>query len=350
MRGRHHSMLAFALLCGTLPDSDCFAQSNGKAKPDNPEAQYELAQKYETETGVEHNWATALDLYESAARQGHSQSMFRLGVLYYNGDVFGDTMKADNGLAWLWLSFAAAHGQSEAKSEADRITPELSPSILRDLRMHAAKTLVNGNEVPPKVEIGVDLYRIGAKEGSPKAAEILGALYLGGTLVPRDIVLGRTWYETAAKEGSVKAAEILGNLYMEGTFIARDPALARTWYEKAAGEGSVLAIPQLAKIAESDSPPNLAKAIELYRKAALSGDLRSVYRVGEMYAGGLGVARNLVLAHVWFTAAGYYNLAEGTAAARKLEAEMTSAQLEEARTQVHDLIATVEPSNQRAPD
>ncbi len=299
------------LLCGALVHADALAQTDVKAKPDSPEAQYELAKKYETGTGVEHSLETAIELYEQAARHGHSQSMLRLGVLYYNGDVLGGTVKADKELAWLWFTFAAAHGQSQAGLDAERITQELHPSILHDLKMHAAETLVEGNEVPANVEKGVELYR------------------------------------SAAQDGSAKAAEILGTLYMEGTRVPRDLGLASAWYEKAARAGSFRAMFDLAKMAESESPPKLARAFELYRKAALKGDARSMYRVGEMYASGFGTPPDLVLAHAWFTVAGYFELAGGRAAARELEAKLTRGEIEKAQIEAHKLIVSVEPSDPR---
>jgi TPR repeat protein len=294
------------LMCASLMNVDSFAQTGENAKLDNPEKQYELAKKYETGAGVERSLETAIDLYEQAAHQGHSQSMLRLGILYYNGEVLGGTIKADNELAWLWFTFAAAHGQLQATGDAEVIAKDLHPSILRDLKMHAAETLLEGNEVPASVDKSVELYRSLAEDGSAKAAEILGALYMEGKLVPRQ------------------------------------PGLASAWYEKAAVAGSFRAMYGLAKIAESESPPNLPKALELYRKAARKGDARSMYRLGEMYTGGLGVTRDLVLAHAWFTAAGYFKLDEGTAAARRLEAELSRAQIEKAQIETHKLIASVE--------
>ena len=172
MRGLPFSVMA--LMCASLMNVDSFAQTDAKAKPDNPEKQYALAKKYETGAGVERSLETAIDLYEQAAHQGHSQSMLRLGILYYNGEVLGATIKADNELAWLWFTFAAAHGQLQSTTDAERIAKDLHPSILRDLKMHAAETLVEGNEVPASVDKGIELYRSLAEDGSAKAAEILG--------------------------------------------------------------------------------------------------------------------------------------------------------------------------------
>lgn len=302
MRGLPFSVMAW--MCVSILNVDSFAQTDAKAKPGNPEKQYELATKYETGDGVERSLETAIELYERAAQQGHSQSMLRLGILYHNGEVLGGTIKADNELAWLWFTFATAHGQPQATTDAERIAKDLHPSILRDLKMHAAETLVEGNEVPARADKGIELYR------------------------------------SLAEEGSAKAAEILGTLYMEGKLMPRQPGLASAWYEKAAAAGSFRAMYELAKIAESESPPNFANALELYRKAARKGDARSMYRLGEMYTGGLGVTRDLVLAHAWFTAAGYFKLDEGTAAARKLEPELSRAQIEKAQLETHKLIAS----------
>jgi hypothetical protein len=300
--------IVLLLLCGGAAHADSFAQTKAKAQSGNPEAQYQLAKMYEGGTGVERSVETALDWYKQAAGHGHSQSMLRLAVLYYNGDVLGNTIKADPQEAWLWFTFAAAYGQAQAATDAERVGRELRPATLRDLKLRAAKALVDGNEVPANVGRGVELYRAAAEDGSADAAERLAALYMGGARVPRDTAQASAWYERAARAGSVRA------------------------------------MTALAKIAESDSPPDLARAFELYRKAALKSDTKSMYRVGEMYAAGTGVSRNLVSAYSWFTVAGDFDFVEGRAAARELEVRLTRDQIERARIEVHSIIASLEPT------
>lgn len=303
-------LVVLLLLCGATAHADSFAQTKAKAQSGNPEAQYQLAKMYEGGTGVERSIETALDWYKQAASHGHSQSMLRLAVLYYNGDVLGNTLKADPREAWLWFTFAAAHGQAQASTDSERVGKELRPATLRDLKMRAAKALVDGNEVPANVGRGIELYRTAAEEGSAEGAEMLAALYMEGDRVPRDTLQASAWYERAARAGSVRG------------------------------------MTALAKIAESESPPDLARAFELYRKAALKSDTKSMYRVGEMYAAGAGVSRNLVLAYSWFIVAGDFDLVEGRAAARELEVKLTRDQIERAQIEAHNIIASVEPNHE----
>lgn len=313
MRGLR-SILTMVLLSTGIMSVDLSAQTDAIAKPDSPEKQFELAQRYETGAGVERNLETAIHWYEQAASHGHSQSMLQLGMIYYNGDILGGTLKADNQLSWLWFTFAAAHGQPQASQDADRIAEELHPLNLRDLKLRAAEVLVYGDEAPSNVEKGIELY------------------------------------SSVAEGGSAKAAEILGALYMEGTLVQRNAVLAKTWYEKAAEAGSFRAMYELARMAETESPPNQAKAFEMYRKAGLKGHARSMFRVGEIYSGGLGVPRDLVLAHAWFTVAGYFEVAEGKAAARELDAKLTQRQIERAQIEAHNLIVSVDPSVRVRPE
>ncbi len=297
-----------SLLCGAAAHADSFAQTKSKAQSGNLEAQYQLAEMYEGGTGVERSVEAALDWYKQAASHGHSQSMLRLAVLYYNGDVLGNTMKADPQEAWLWFTYAAAHGQAQASTDSERVGKELRPATLLALKMRAAKSLVDGSEVPANVGRGIELYRAAAENGSTDAAEMLAALYMEGAKVPRDTAQASAWYERAARSGSVRAMNAL------------------------------------ATIAESESPPDLARAFELYRKAALKSDAKSMYRVGEMYAAGAGVSRNLVLAYSWFTVAGDFDSVEGKAAARELEVKLTRDQIVRAQIEVHSIIASVEPT------
>src|SRR5262245_29814862 len=133
MGGLPCSVLTMVLLSSGFVNIDLSGQTDAKAGPNSPEKQYELAHRYETGAGVERSLETAIHWYEQAASHGHSQSMFQLGVIYYNGDVLGGTLKADNELSWLWFTFAAANGQPQASQDADRIVGELHPSNLRGL-------------------------------------------------------------------------------------------------------------------------------------------------------------------------------------------------------------------------
>jgi hypothetical protein len=332
--------LVVLVLCAGLR-ADSFKETVAKAEGGNADAQYQLGNMYERGTGVERSIESALEWYKQAATHGHSQSMQRLAVLYYNGDALGNTIKADPEQAWFWFTFAAIYGQTQASADATRVAGELRKSNLPDLRMRVAKALIEGDIVPAKIDKGVELYRAAAEEGSIDAAELLAALYTEGTRVPRDSAKAVAWYEKAANAGSLRAMFALAKIAESAS--PRDSARAAAWYEKAAKAGSLPAMFALAQLAESESPPNPQRVFELYRKAALRSDGKSMYRLGELYAQGVGVPRDPFLAYCWFVVAGDFDLREGKAAARDLEVNLTDDQLKKARLEISKIIASVEP-------
>jgi uncharacterized protein len=330
------------LLCGSVAVASSFEQIEAKARTGSPDAQYRAARMLESGDGVARTLAGAIQWYEKAAKQGHSPSMLRLGMLYYNGEVLGGEVKADPPLAWLWFTFASAYGETAAASEADRIASEILPSVLLDLRMRAAASLASGDFVPANTDKAIALYSSIAQSGSPSAAEALGALYLDPDHGHRDLKQATKWYQQAAEAGSLDASLTLGAMYMDGISVPRDLNEAAKWYQRAAEAGSLRASFCLAKIAESGTKPDFTKAFQMYSETARKADAHSMYRLGEMYAAGTGTAPDILMAYAWFTAAGYFDLKDAKAAARELEPKLTQKQIQQGQLQAHNLIASIE--------
>lgn len=282
-----------------------------KAEAGDPAAQYRLAQMLDNGEQSAPNVPGAIQWYERAAGQGNAKAMLRLGILYYNGDVHGDAVPADPQTAWLWFTFAAASGEQTASAQADNISTEFLPSALRDLRLRAADSLMVGKMVPSNVAAAVGLYRV------------------------------------VALDGSVEAAEMLGDLYMEGKRVPRDLGEAARWWEKATTLGSPKGLYSLARIAESGSPPDFGRALELYRKAAQKADAQSIFRIGEMHAEGIGVARDPMLADAWFKVAAYLDLQKAQAAVREFEAKLTPEQIHQAQMQASQILDSIGLQEQR---
>src|SRR5690242_7029296 len=128
-------------------------QANAQAIscPDNKsgmEAQYRVAEKLETGRGVTRNVPAAMACYEQAAARGHAPSMSKLGMLYYNGDVLGDSVPADPKMAWTWFTLASVHGERSATAEAQRIEADLNQDALESLREKVGEYLLVGVIIP----------------------------------------------------------------------------------------------------------------------------------------------------------------------------------------------------------
>jgi TPR repeat protein len=303
----HRIHFAILLLwgCALTGAETTVDQLKKKAEAGDPAAQYRLAQMLENRGQSAPNVPAAIQWYERAASQGNSKAMLRLGILYYNGDVHGDAVQTDPQTAWLWFTFAAASGEQTASAQADNISSEFLPIVLRDLRLRAANSLMFGKMVPSNVAGALGLYRV------------------------------------AALDGSVEAAEVLGDLYREGKRVPRDLEEAARWWEKATALGSPKGMYALARIAESGSPPDFGRALQLYRKAAQKADAQSIFRIGEMYSEGIAMARDPMLADAWFKVASYLGLREAQAAAAKLEAKLTHEQAGQAQIEASRILDSI---------
>lgn len=302
---RHICCVFLVILTCAVANADTPKQLRQKAEAGDSDAQYWLAQSLESGSESARDVAAAVQWYERAAGRGNSKAMLRLGVLNYNGNVHGDAIPADTQAAWLWFTFAAAYGEPTAAEQADTISGELRPAILRDLQLRAADSLMSGKMVPSNIEKAIELYR------------------------------------TAATSGSMEAAEVLGRLCGEGVRVPPNLAEATRWWEKALELGSPKATYSLGRIAESGSPPNFVRALELYRTAAQRVDTDSICRIGEMYADGIGVPRDPVLADAWLTVAAYFDVKKAKAALQDLEPKLSADQLRQAHGEAGRMLDSI---------
>src|SRR5215471_1858733 len=136
---------------------------------------------------------------------------------------------------------------------------------------------------------------------------LAGALEEGRSAIESDgYATALALWEPLAEEGNAEAQSGLGNLYSNGYGVARDYERALYWYGRAAEQGYALA----------------------------------QFGLGFHYEHGLGVERDLVLAYAW------YSLAEARTEGalrdlmvdnrERVEASMTSAQLDEAERLVRE--------------
>jgi uncharacterized protein YdaT len=135
------------------------------------------------------DYAKARDWYEKAADGGNPDAMFKLGVIYQNGQ----------GVA---LDYAKAR----------------------------------------------EWYEKAADRGNADAMANLGWLYANGRGVPQDYAKAREWYEKAADNGNAPAMVSLGLLYENGKGVPQDYAKAREWYEKAAAKDNADAKTRLQQL------------------------------------------------------------------------------------------------------
>jgi TPR repeat protein len=158
----------------------------------------------------------AVAALRKAAKAGHPEAQFRLGVMYGNGD--GVTLDHDQAVAW--FEKAAAQGHESA--------------LITLAWMYANGTGVDVDESRAR-----ELYVLAAEKGSAKAQYVVGTMYRFAQYgAEKDIETAIQWYQRAADQGMPTAQFALGKMLMEGKDVVQDDATALQWLSLAHVNGS----------------------------------------------------------------------------------------------------------------
>lgn len=114
-------------------------QLQAKATQGDLNAQYALALQMRQEASPE-NIAESLKLQEKAARAGHVEAQYGLGVLYSNGQYVAQ----DQRLAHFWYTQAARRGSEAAKLALTSSAPQVHPVVAAN-HVQAANPVANAN-------------------------------------------------------------------------------------------------------------------------------------------------------------------------------------------------------------
>lgn len=215
------------------------------AETGNPDAQFQLAERYDAGAGIPQNFATAAHWFQAAAEQGNSKAQNRLGKYLRAG--LG--LERNDVLAAGWLARAAEDGD---------------PRHLVDL----AQMYEQGIGVPQDYARTAALYTQASDKGLASAAVSLGVLYQNGTGVAQDFAKARALYLAPAQAGDARAQNNLGLLYTRGNGVAQDYKLAVEWFSKAARNGLATAMTNLGVMYENGFGVEQSdeKAADLYRR------------------------------------------------------------------------------------
>lgn len=210
-------------------------------------AQYALALRLQTGTGVLQNFTQAAAWMARAAEQGHAAAQNRLGQYYHTG--LG--VAQDSAAALRWLEQAAAGGE---------------PQHLFDL----AAVL---EQQPGGAARAAEFYRQAADQGHADAAVSLGVLYQAGTGVAQDLALAQQLYEGAAGAGHARGQNNLGLMFVRGEGVVQDYARAAALFQAAAEQGLPVAMGNLGVMYENGFGVALDESLaaELYRRAGRGG-------------------------------------------------------------------------------
>ena len=202
----------------------------------DPEAQYQLAEKFRVGNLVEQDFAMAIELYRLSAEQGYAASQFRLGELYEDGSQ----IERDLGKAIQSYLQAAEQGHAGAQYALAHI-------------YHL------GSGVPQDMATAMVWYHKAAEQGDEWSQLALGDQYRIGLAVPRDLAQSTGWYRQAAESGNIFAQYELGNAYRYGNGVEKNVAEAMKWYRASAEAGNPSAKLALSQVqAEEGAGASLA--------------------------------------------------------------------------------------------
>jgi len=143
-----------------------------------------------------------------------------------------------------------------------------------------------------------------AEQGNISALYHLGRMYQNGWGVARNMPLAVNYFKAADESFYLPAATQLGKILLSNKDgIPTNPKKAINLLKKAALSGDTEALFELgnASVSGLGGEPNYNHAYGFYLMAALKGDEKAQFQLGQLYLTGFGIPQNYQRALVWFT-------------------------------------------------
>ena len=136
-----------------------------------------------------------------AARAGHCEAMWRIGVSYYHGRT---ALQQDSEEALLWLT---------------RVVRALLPSPLAETEQLSSSLVLPPKDPSPSPSSACLLMSPALiAETLRESAHILGVIYLDGDATKQDTAAALKWLEMSRQHGCVEAAKLLHSLFRSGQY------------------------------------------------------------------------------------------------------------------------------------
>lgn len=259
-----------------------------------PDAMFYLADCYgQGLLGLPVEPKEAFQLYQSAGKQGHAQSAYRVAVCCELGHEEGGGTKRDPFKAVQWYKRAAALGDTPA---------------MYKMGMILLKGLLGQPKNPREGISWLKRAAERADEENPHALHELGLLYENATsndIIVRDVEYAKQLFHQAAELGYKFSQFRLGVAYEYGQLNCPvDARQSIIWYTRAAAQGehqSELALSGWYLTgAEGILQQSDTEAYLWARKAASAGLAKAEYAMGYFTEVGIGVPSNLDDAKRWY--------------------------------------------------
>jgi TPR repeat protein len=145
------------------------------------------------------------------------------------------------------------------------------------------------------------LVRPLAEQGNPGAQFLMGQMLFFGLGMERDDAKAAQWYAMAAQAGNTEAQYRLGYLHATGQGVAYDAAVAERFWILAASKGHRGAIVALADFYHEGlyRKEDETLARRWLNRAAMTGDIESMYKLGRRLMTPEKVATDFRRAYAW---------------------------------------------------
>jgi hypothetical protein len=155
---------------------------------------------------------------------------------------------------------------------------------------------------PKQLEEAVKWYRLAAEHGYAPAQDSLGNMYLtaeGG--LPKNVDLALKWFRKAAEQGNAQSELDIGEVYL-AELDTPNYREAIKWYQKACNRHFPEAYVALGQLYAQGIgiAKNQKKAAELYRQGAQLGDALGQFLLAEDYFRGIGIPKDRSEAARWY--------------------------------------------------
>ena len=234
------------------------------------------------------NFIAAFNYYQKAAKQGDTIGELSMGHMHEQG--LGTNQHYQQ--AFYWYQKAALHGNATAQNR---------------LGWHYEK----GHGVAQDHQQAMYWYQKASDQGNATGHNNLGHMYYFGNGTSRNYEKAYQLYQKAAIQDNGTGQFMLGLMHENGYGVPKNVAEAVRWYKLAAQpnkgnqQDARKSLKRLGHDAVSLADQqynenNYAKAIELYREAAMQGDPVGQLSVAHMYHNGQGTAKDAQQALHWY--------------------------------------------------
>lgn len=326
------------------------------AKAGNPEGEYQLGMACYQGAGVPQSWSDAISWFTRAAEHGQTDALTQLAKIYHYGigternimralELYTQAAEAGNGHAMKALGKVYHTGELGVQDEQrSREYYEQAFDTLYELALgendaDAQQALGNsyldGEGVKQSYQQAIKMYERAVSNGHAAAYNSLGICYGSGFGVTKDEQKGFDlqlksarlgcpiamdniairynhkgdkvqfweWLQRGAECGGRSALCSIGLAYWTGDYVDMDVQQAQRWFEKAITAGDLPSMAYLGLMYERGDIPaadGKQKAVQLYKQAAIRGDVGSYVYLANSYRWGNGTKQNDVEAFRWY--------------------------------------------------